>query len=290
MKKVIFGALALGMIMFACQKEKIKLINEKESNNNSEITNQTINNIHNVSDEIKMLSINYIKEKNIDIQQQTKLPKWLEVALSDIIGAATGATAVFNGGGSNGGIIGGAVFVGSAASAGAAIAASMVNNNGNSGIIYNNNNSYEAVGKSHYILVDEAMIGSSYWFNNGSIDYNLFIERGFDVLRAQNLNCDEGKADINPLSISNQTDEVLNSDLDIISFVNNLDINNEIKNILNDYYQVMLWSENNPSEDFAIYSISVENAIINSELSESDKLFLLLNMSTTRIGFQYWKI
>lgn len=303
MKKVILGALALSvLVMFSCEKERVipnssnnNPINEEVSQNEegSKIEeSKSISSINenDVIDEINLKTTDYLKTNNIDINQESKA-KWWEVALVDIIGAGTGAAAAANNNSGIGGIIGAGVTIGSAASVGAAVASVDINNIGNTGIIYNSNNYYEGVGISHYILVDEALNGNSNWFVNNQIDYSLYLDRVFEVLKQQNFNCDNFKtcSYLSPSNVSNLVQQVLSSNLNLHVFVNQSGYSNIVKVIFNNYYQVMAWLQNYPSGFFANYSILVENIITNSGLNEVDKVILLSNMSTSRIGVQYWK-
>ncbi len=302
MKKLIYGALALSVVMFSCNKENIepKRITDSstvnvESNeiqpNKTNVDNSKVNEI--LLNEINFQTQLYLKENSIDINQEAKLPKWVTILGADLKGALAGAAtglgiAVGTGIDPGAGATGGAVVGGAAASMDAA-ASVIIDNNGLSGIIYNNNNGFEAAGISHYLLVDEAINGTPNWYSNGVIDYNLYIDRAYEMLKIENLNCDVFKNCISPIQYQNIVQSVLNDNTNIKNFVNNLSLSNNVKNILHGYFQVMLWLRNYNSVYFANYSILVENLISQSDLPNNDKTILLIEMSTSRVGFQYWK-
>jgi len=303
MKKLIFSVLALSIIVFSCQKENIE---PKITPDNSKVVNVETNEIQPsetivdnstvkemLLNEINFQTQDYLKENSIDINQEAKVPKWLKVLGADLKGALAGAAtglgiAVGTGIDPGAGATGGA-FVGGASASIDAEASVIIDNNGLSGVIYNQNNAFEAVGKSHYLLLDEAINGSPNWYSNSVIDYNLFIDRAYEMLKIKNLNCDVSKNCISPSEYKNIVQSVLNDNSNIKNYANNLNFSNVVKIILHDYFQVMLWMKNYNSYYFANYSILVEDLISQSNLQNNDKIVLLIEMSTARVGFQYWK-
>jgi hypothetical protein len=280
MKKLIL--LAGVLLIVSCQKEK-KQIN---GNHPSTSSNDVVSAVDNITE-------GYLSSQpSLNL---AKPPKWLSIVGADLGGALIGAGTGFtigngidpNGNGGQWGALGGGIAGGAAASIEKGEELGL--NGGPSGgttLTANAANMYDIAGLIHYDIIASAYRTPSSVFVNDQLDYSLYFDFSFDVMKANNLDMDRYKQYFSVRFLQETTADAL-GEQSLTGLVNSskfLDATE--KSILTSYFHA--FNKTTESASFGPYSVQVENSIVNSSLPDRSKIILLITMATARHGVAYW--
>lgn len=159
--------------------------------------------------------------------------------------------------------------------------------------ISNSDNPYDQIGSEHYHVINEALSSSTNYLSNGQYNNTLFysfssaqaIEDGvFDSLSLNAFPLDSSNVVLN--SVSHSTDTSL------VVYLSNITpaFDSVVTNCLTPYLQCFDASEGAKVSDFVSYSIQMEDAVLDLNISDFDKEIILATMATARYGTQYWSL
>jgi len=286
MKKLIYGSLffaIVGIGIVGCKKEDIQ-------SSPSQLSAQIIDDN---ADLLSDISYSYVQTQQL-LTTEKLSPRWNRIIGADLTGALGGAIA----GGAAGSLIGGvgagpgALIGGLLGGAGASFteAGGIVapGNQGGTPIIENINNPYDFVGILHYEIMGEMTSNhETYWVNN-ELNYSLYKEMVFSKLKSysidnfNNFNDDFWIKEIKfHAAWQEEYIEYFSSSNSRLSTLSNTCLS-----IAEDYYSALTLTNN--TDDFVQYSINAENLVVNSNLIDIEKKYLLIFMSTARIGVGYY--
>lgn len=224
-------------------------------------------------------------------EPNTKAKKWMKVLGTDlknaVTGAATGFTlgSVLPGVGSGFGAVVGAAVMGGGASLEAAGAAPT----GQPAALANPSNPYDYAGETHYDIMEGSFADPAIISADGEIDYYNFHDYAFQVVSDVVPNAMELSTDLSPEYLQQQIASI-DMEQTLAAFINSQPstaLSPEEKQLLLPYCNAL---ENCTSaQQFASYSINVENVVVNSgSFSEQQKQRMLIFMATARHGAFYY--
>jgi hypothetical protein len=150
-------------------------------------------------------------------------------------------------------------------------------------------NEFDYVGALHYSILDEIYAAPNLYFEpNGHVNYPAYYDLAFGRLVAATILVEADRVHFPIAALEARHPGYLGNET-VLAFSNGLNHGQYLPNeraILGQYFGALVSSHN--VNDFAFYSIGVENAVSASTIGPKSKALLLIVMATARHGAAYW--
>ena len=155
----------------------------------------------------------------------------------------------------------------------------------------NSFNPFDIVGEQHYIVLNQAYLNGNPYFTDDVFETDMFYNDGKNYM-ITNLSYSDDDFNAYTVTQNNSVIEhrMSNGDLNTVDYLQLLYRENMISRSVRDalllYYNC--FEVTTDVNAFEAYSISAENIIASSSMSEVDKSLVLCSMATARHGAFYW--